>query len=180
MHILTAARELCTSRNGTESHFQGRDRCPEGEDFPPGRGYCCNPLEDSQALDPDSDPALKFLIFSVGKRVAFRWHRSGKQQVTSHLSYPDSDRSQHHQTSRDGGRAVGIIPSKHSIATGNPWGNCSSMQWFRAGEKGAFPRVILCRMRHTKSSGKAEAKPLSKGQVVSSEIHGKTHWCSRN
>lgn len=51
MHILTAAMELYTSRNGTKSHCQGRHRCPQGEDFPPGLGYCCSPAENSQALD---------------------------------------------------------------------------------------------------------------------------------
>lgn len=61
---------------------RGRHRCPQGQDFPPGLGWRWNPAEKSQAWHPDSNPALKSLISSVGKGVEF-WQQ---QQITSLLS----------------------------------------------------------------------------------------------
>lgn len=125
MHILTAAAELCTSRNSTKSHLQGRHRCPRGNIF----------LQDSVVAAIPQGIVKHWLQTEIQHWNFWfpAWENGWDSVSSSSRSHPTSpnpgDRSQHHQIPCDGGRALGILLSKHSIATGNP---------FQDWEKGSF------------------------------------------
>ena len=91
MHILTAAMELYTYRNGPELHFWGRDRCPEGEDFIPEVGPFWKSSirtfpaqENTQAFHSESELVLHFSVAYCQREKArcAQWPSASQQHST--------------------------------------------------------------------------------------------------
>ena len=138
MHILTAAIELYTYRNGIELISKGGTGVLRVKillqdlvtsEIPVYERFFLQRIVKRSIQRASQHFSQKLLIFSVGKCVAFSYRQSLQQQFTSHLSYSSKSSSnqspleyRQHQRTLDEDRAVGIFLSVRSIAIGEPTG----------------------------------------------------------